>query len=190
MKLIQNTLAQIRRLERFVDRPWYPFVLAGLTFIDFFVVFVPSDGIVVASTLARPKKWFLVGFSMTMGSLLGGLLMALLTKHYGEPFIDWMSPGLLETQAWHTSEMWVDRWGVWALFGVAVSPLAQQPSIMLAALADMPLTWIGVALGGGRLVKFLGYAWVASHAPRLIGKLPALQQELQELHQPDEPPAK
>jgi len=187
MKIVKSALAQIRRLERYVDRPWYPFVLAGLTFIDFFVVFVPSDGIVVASAAARPKKWFLVGISMALGSLLGGVLVAVLAKDLGEPFIEWLAPGLLDSKSWQTSEAWVDRWGFWAVFVVAASPLAQQPSVLLAALADMPLLGIGTALGAGRALKFLTYAWIASHAPRLAAKMPAVKHDLEELNEAKKP---
>ncbi|MEO5666566.1 MAG: hypothetical protein ABIR96_00765, partial [Bdellovibrionota bacterium] len=172
MPFVKNAVARIRRLERYADRPWYPFVLAGLTFIDFFIVIIPSDGIVFAAAAARPKKWAVVAFSMTLGSLMGGLVLAALGKHFGEPFIDWLAPGLLNSKSWHTSELWFEKWGFWAVFTVAASPLAQQPSILLAALADMSLFWIGLALGTGRSVKFFGYAWVASHAPRLLSKIP------------------
>jgi membrane protein YqaA with SNARE-associated domain len=189
MKIVQAVMAQIRRLENFVDRPWYPFALAFLTMIDFFVVFIPSDGIIVASVAAKPRKWIVFGVAMAAGSLIGGLLMALLTKHLGQPFIDWLAPGILSSPSWLTTEAWVDRWGFWALFAVAASPLAQQPTILLAAITDMPYFWIGVALGSGRLIKFLGYAWVASHAPKLLSKIPALKHELDELHESPPPAA-
>jgi len=187
MKIVKSVLERIRLLERYVDRPWYPFVLAGLTFIDFFVVIIPSDGIAVASVLARPKKWISVAVAMALGSLIGGLLLAVLTKQFGEPFIDWIFPGILNTESWHTSELWVEKWGFWAVFALAASPMAQQPGVLLAALTDMPFLWIGIALGGGRLIKFLVYAWIASHAPRLIMKMPAVKHELEELHDPGKP---
>ncbi len=181
MKLFAKALSGIRRLRRYVDRPWYPFVLGTLTFLDFFVVFVPSDGIIVASAVARPKKWFTLGVAMALGSLIGGVFMAELSRHYGESFITWISPGLLNSEAWEMAETWLENHGIWALFLIAASPLAQQPSVLLAGLTDMPITHIGIAIGSGRLLKFLAYAWIASHTPKLLKKIPALSGELEEL---------
>jgi membrane protein YqaA with SNARE-associated domain len=118
---------------------------------------------------------------MALGSLLGGILLAELSRHYGEPFINWMSPGLLNSESWQLAESWIERHGVWALFLVAASPFAQQPSILLGGLTDMPLYEIAFALGTGRLIKFLTYAWIASHTPKLVKKIPALSGELEEL---------
>jgi len=185
VRLVQRTLKWVRQLQKYVDRPWYPLVLAGLTFSDLFIVVVPSDGIVVASSAARPKKWFLIGCSMTLGSVLGALLLAALTHAMGESFINWLSPNLLDSEVWIVTTGWFDRWGVWAVFLVAISPLAQQPIILMAAMADMPLPIIGLCVGGGRLIKFLGYAWIASHSPKLINKIPALRDELKDLDDPE-----
>lgn len=185
MKIVAKALGAIRGLRRYVDRPWYPFALAGLTMIDFFVVFIPSDGIIVASAMARPKRWVSLGIAMALGSLIGGLILAAVAQHFGEPFINWISPGLLDSEAWLTSEAWLERHGIWALFLVAASPLAQQPSILLAGLTDMPIWEIGLALASGRLLKFLAYAWIASHTPKLVKKIPALSGELEELVEGD-----
>lgn len=181
MKLVSKALAGVRALRRYVDRPWFPFALAGLTFIDFFVVFIPSDGIIVASSMARPKKWFSMAVWMSVGSLLGGVLLAIVTRHYGEPFIAWLSPNLLSSHAWKLSEAWIEKHGVGAMFLIAASPLAQQPSMLLAGLANVSMSEIALALGTGRLIKFLVYSWIASHTPKLIKKIPAIGGELEDL---------
>lgn len=183
IKIVSKALSAIRGLRRYVDRPWYPFALAFLTCIDFFVVFVPSDGIIVVSSMARPKRWVTLAVAMSLGSLIGGVIMAAITQHYGEPFISWISPGLLESQTWQSSEAWLEQHGLWALFLVAFSPLAQQPSMLLAGLTDMPLYEIALALGSGRLLKFLCYSWIASHAPKYLEKIPTLKGELGELEE-------
>lgn len=183
MSLVHRILHHIRRLQKYIDKPWYPFVLMGLTFADLFIVIVPSDGIVVASAAARPKKWFLIGASLALGSLVGSICLALITKHFGEPFIHWMSPSLLGSETWIKAELWFSDWSVWAVFASAASPLAQQPIIFIAAIADMPLHWLALAVGCGRLLKFLSYAWIASHSPKLLKKIPALDDELKALEE-------
>lgn len=178
-------LTWLQNLEKNADRPWYPFILAALALVDLFIVIVPNDGIIVVSTASRPKKWFVFGLAMTMGSLVGSLLLALLTRHYGEAFINWLSPSLLSSETWLWTENFFKEWGVWAVLGAAASPMAQQPTILLAALSEMPYSYLALCVFIGRAFKFLSYAWVASHFPKLLKKLPGLNKELRDLKRPN-----
>jgi hypothetical protein len=182
MKIIARSLAGIRRLQSYIDHSWYLFAVGFLAFVDFFVVFIPGDGIIVVSAASRPRRWWLLGGSMALGSLLGGLALAMLVKSFGEPFIEWLAPALFESALWVRAEEWMEGWGVWAIAAIGASPFAQQPSVVIASLADMSLGWIALGLGGGRFFKFLLYAWIASHAPRLLAKIPTLKEELKELN--------
>jgi membrane protein YqaA with SNARE-associated domain len=181
MKLFAKVFSGIRKLRRYVDRPWYPFAIAGLSAIDFFVIIIPSDGIIVASAIARPRKWISLSLAMAIGSLLGGFIMALIVRHYGESFISWFSPNLLLAESWQTFRLWIEDNGMWAIFIVAISPIVQQPVILLAGLTDMPIYEMVISLGVGRVIKFLVYGWVASHTPKVLNRIPTLKGELEDL---------
>lgn len=183
MVIFYKALSGVRKLRRYVDRPWYPFALAGLSLLDFFVVIIPTDGVAVVSAMARPKKWVLIALSLAVGSMLGGLLVAELVRVYGDSFVNWLSPGVMASATWQNSENWLEQHGLWALFLVALSPLPQQPSVLFAGLTDMPLYELAIALGLGRSIKFLTYGWIASHAPKLVRRIPALKHELEELEE-------
>jgi membrane protein YqaA with SNARE-associated domain len=188
VRFLKNFGLWFRDLQRFIDRPWFPLALMSLTAIDLFVVIIPSDGIVLAAAMARPRRWFVTGFAMALGSVIGGVALAALTHSFGLPFVEWLSPGISSGESWVTAEAWLESLGLWLIFLIGASPLAQQPVLMLAALTNMPLTTMGLALLAGRLVKFLGYAWVGAKAPGLIRKLPFMRKEFDDVEGANDAP--
>ena len=61
--------------------------------------------------------------------------------------------------------MWVTRYGAWALFLIAATPLPQTPAIAFAAITRLPVLEVLVALFAGKLLKYSIYAWLVARFP-------------------------
>ena len=73
-----------------------------------------------------------------------------------------------------------EKYGLLLVFFVAVTPLIQQPAVILASLANTPLVELAVVVFTGRFIKFLIMAYVGSHAPQMLSKLWGLKDELRD----------
>lgn len=57
----------------------------------------------------------------------------------------------------------------------------QQPAVILASLADTPLSQLAAVIFVGRFIKFMIMAYVGSHAPRLLERMWGLKGELEDV---------
>lgn len=178
---MMRVLGYVKILQKYAHRAWYAPVAGLLALLDVFLVVIPTDGIVVSSAMLTPRRWFWLATWVTVGSTLGTLLLAFLVEKHGLPWILHYYPGLEQSTTWTWTLQFFDRYGLFLVFAIAASPLMQQPAVILAALANTPLPVLAAVIFAGRLIKFAAVAWVASHAPRLLGKLWGLKDELREL---------
>ncbi|MES2856979.1 MAG: hypothetical protein V4692_14015, partial [Bdellovibrionota bacterium] len=152
-----------------------------LAFADIFVVFLPTDGILISSSMLRPKKWLTLAFAITIGSTLASIALAIIVQRQGLPWVIETYPGIDQSQAWIWADSFFEKYGLLLVFAIGASPFFQQPSVILAALANTPVLHIGLALFTGRLMKYLVFSYVASHTPRLLSKLWGMKSELEEV---------
>jgi membrane protein YqaA with SNARE-associated domain len=170
-----------------VDRWWYSPVLGFLAFIDLFVVVIPTDGLIITSSMAVPKKIYSLALWTTIGSTLGSVAYAYFFSVYGWDLVHIFINDIESTQVWIHTESFFHQYGGFLLFLVALSPLAQQPAIILAALSHTPLMTIFLLVLLGRLMKYLFLAYISTHAPRLLAKLWGIQSEIEEVEREDVP---
>jgi membrane protein YqaA with SNARE-associated domain len=168
-------------LQAFADRFWYPQLVGLLAALDNFIVVIPNDGILISSSMLTPKRWFTLAFWIAVGSTVGAVGLATLTNIHGLPWIIELFPGADQSATWSMTESFFHKYGLIVLFVVAVSPLVQQPAIILASLADTPIFLIASAIFSGRFIKFLLMAYIGSHAPRLIGRMWGIKGELEDV---------
>lgn len=159
------------RLRRYSDRWWFLPLNALLAGADYFVAVIPTDGLLISCTLLKPKHWIRNAAAFTVGSTVGGIALAAVTTYYGNDFVHRWMPALSEGSFWKTTESWISSYGAWALFGLAVSPLAIIPAVVLCGLAKLPLLHVAVALLTGRIFKYFSLAWVTVYAPHWLGRL-------------------
>lgn len=158
-------------LQRYVYRLWYPPLIGFLAALDNLIVIVPTDGILVSSTMLTPKRWILLATSISVGSTLGALILAGLVEFHGLPWVLNFYPGLEETRTWIWSMDFFNEYGLVVVFVVAMTPLMQQPAVILASLAMTPLIELAAVIFVGRFLKYLVMGYLASHAPRLLQKI-------------------
>lgn len=176
----EKILKFIQLLQKYVDRFWYPLFIGFLAALDNIVIIIPNDGILISSSMLTPKRWFILALNVAIGSTIGALALAALVELQGLPWILEFYPGIINTKVWDLSMEFFEKYGLLLVFVVAVTPLMQQPAVILASLANTPLLKLAVVIFIGRFIKFLIMAYLGSHAPRLLKKMWGLQGELQE----------
>ncbi|MBX3019367.1 MAG: hypothetical protein KF767_15885 [Bdellovibrionaceae bacterium] len=172
---------QVLRMEAYADRPWYPFLIGLLAGLDNLIVVVPTDGILISSILLQPKRWLRMSFAITLGSSLGGLVLAWLVQHHGLPLIETYYPSLLTTKSWVWTEYLFDNYGLIVLFAVAATPIMQHPAIVLTALSGTSLLSLFMVMIAGRALKYLFLGYISAKMPALLGRLWGVRKELEEV---------
>jgi membrane protein YqaA with SNARE-associated domain len=175
---------QIRRwvalLQHYVDRLWYGPLIGLLAALDNFLVVIPNDGILISSSMLVPKRWFTFAFCVAIGSAVGGTLLAAFVEYYGLAMVLHYYPGIDQSESWAMTQKFFEQYGLLVVFTVAITPLIQQPAVILAGLANTPLFKVALVIFFGRWIKFMVMAYVGSHAPRLLSRLWGLESELKD----------
>lgn len=171
----------VKLLQYYIDRAWYLPLLSLLAILDTFLVVIPTDGITISSSMLKPAKWFYFGVFSAIGSAVGGIILCYVVQLYGIQVVESLFPHIQASGAWIQTQKFFDEYGLWLLFVIAATPLSQQPVLILAVLAKVPLLQIFLITLVGRWVKFALLAYVGSHAPHLIKKFWGVQDELKEV---------
>lgn len=157
--------------------------MAFLAGLDNFVIVVPTDGLLISSTLLAPRKWFRFWLLTAVGSSLGALGVAALIQVFGFVVIQNFFPSLVTSSAWIWTESFFHQYGLWLLLFVAATPLVQHPAIILSVLAKHPLGQIFLVIFLGRLFKYFVMTWAARYAPAKLSKLWGVQDEIQQVEE-------
>ena len=179
-KLHTQIQAYALKLEKYADRFWYAPLIGILAILDNIIVVIPNDGILIASAMLIPKRWVLFAFSVAIGSSIGAVVLALLVEHQGGPWVMELFPGIDKSQIWIWTKEFFEKYGLIVVFVVGLSPILQQPVIIIAALASTPLYKLAAVIFLGRLIKYLLMAYLGSHSPRLLKKIWGIESELKD----------
>ncbi len=173
-KFLQETIARVKR-------PWFPFLLAALAFLDHFILIVPIDGLLCLSVLLNPALWKRKGVATTIGSTLGAFTLAVLIRIYGLDAFQSFFPHVVASQSWSWSMEVIAKWGVLGLFFMMASPFMQQPAICLVGVGDTSLAVIFITILAGKGVKYAAFSSVASRFPHFLHKFKFISSELDEI---------
>jgi len=171
----------VKFLQTFVSRKWYPPFIAFLSALDNLILIIPNDGILISSTLLKPKYWFRFSVWITLGSTLGALLLALLVEFQGLPWLLNFFPELDQSDTWEWMSDFFSKYGLLLIFIVALAPIVQQPAVVMGALSEIPLSHLCLVLMVGRFLKFTLMTYVAAQAPQYLNKMWGVQSELKEV---------
>jgi membrane protein YqaA with SNARE-associated domain len=180
-KFHSNIQRYIKILQNYADRIWYPPLIGLLAALDNLIVIIPNDGILISSSMLTPRRWFALALCVAIGSTVGAVVLASFVETLGLEWILKMYPGINETKSWLWTENFFDKYGLLLVFVVAITPFMQQPAIILASLAETPLSLLAAIIFSGRFIKFLLMAYVGSHAPNFLNKMWGLKGELKEV---------
>lgn len=184
MRLTEKFHNRIRKfisiLQKYADRIWYPPFIGMLAALDNIVIIIPNDGILISSSMLTPRRWFTLAISVAIGSTIGAIVLAAFVETKGIEWILEMYPHMQETKSWIWTADFFEKYGMILVFVVAITPLMQQPAIILASLAETPLFLLAAVVFAGRLIKFLVMAYIGSHAPKLLNKMWGLKGELKD----------
>ncbi len=179
-KLHARISAATQYLQQYVNRWWYPPIISVLAALDNVIVVVPTDGILISSSMINPRRWHIFALAISIGSTAGAMFLSYLVEIHGLPWILQMYPGLDQTQTWIWTDQFFSQYGMYLVFAVAITPLIQQPTVILASLAGESILQIGIVVLAGRTIKFLLIAYLGSHAPKVLGRLWGIRGELED----------
>jgi membrane protein YqaA with SNARE-associated domain len=184
MKILEELHATIQtyvvKLEKHTDRIWYAPLIGILAALDNIIIIIPNDGILIASSMIAPKRWSIFAISVAIGSTVGAIALCLILKSQGLPWILNLYPGLDQSQAWILTERFFDQYGLIVVFIIGLSPLMQQPVVILAALAHTQLYALAAVIFAGRFIKYMLLAYIGSHSPKLLKKIWGIKDELKD----------
>ena len=179
-KLHSQIQVYVLKLEKFADRIWYPPLIGILAILDNLIIIIPNDGILVASSMLVPKRWAIFAISVAIGSTIGAVLLAFLVEYKGFPWILDVFPGIDKSQIWIWTLDFFNKYGLIVVFVVGLSPILQQPVIIISALALTPLSDLAIIIFLGRLIKYMVMAYLGSHSPRYLKKIWGIKDELKD----------
>lgn len=171
----------VAAFERFVDRWWYVPTLSLLAALDNLIVVIPTDGLLISSSMITPHRWLRFAVSVAVGSTAGAMVLAALVHRLGMPWILEFYPGVQESSSWVWTLKFLDGYGLLLVFAVALTPLMQQPVVILTTLAGTSYVSLAAVILAGRGIKYLGMSYIASHAPKLLNKLWGVKDELEDV---------
>jgi len=146
-------------------------LVGGIAFALTFSMLMPFVPVLITTVLARRERWRAIVLVSSFGSATAGVLLYLTFHHIGWNQLIEAYPDLLQTKAWIDVNRWVLAYGTWALFVIAASPFAQTPALVVAAVSDLPIPEVFLALLLGKLVKYGLWAWAAAKFPDWIHHL-------------------
>ncbi len=168
----------IRQFQKFIDRIWFTPLLGLLAALDSLIIIIPTDGLLISSTILKKTRWAYFAIAVAIGSTLGALVLVSLSDYLGLEKILEYYPGLDQSQIWKLTLDFFKKYGIIVVFIVGLTPFSQQPALIIAGLIHNSFIGLAIAIFSSRLIKYLVMAYIASHAPKLLNKMWGLKDEL------------
>jgi membrane protein YqaA with SNARE-associated domain len=168
----------IRQFQKFIDRFWFTPLLSLLAALDSLIIIIPTDGLLISSTILKKQRWWSFALAVAIGSSLGALVLVSLSDYLGLEKILEYYPGLDQSHVWQLTMEFFKKYGIIVVFIVGLTPFSQQPALIIAGLIHNSFFGLSIAIFVSRIIKYLIMAYIASHAPKLLNKMWGLKDEL------------
>jgi hypothetical protein len=153
-------------LRKHVDRPGFLPVASLVSAADFFLPILPTQSVLVGSTLLRPQRWRRIALAFVLGGALGGTALAACLQFLAPT----LTEALLPTANARLEEVraFLGSYGALGLFLLTIVPWPMRSGVAVCALAGVPLLHILLALLAGRSLGFGGLAFLISRGSRVL----------------------
>ncbi|KXB30071.1 hypothetical protein AT959_11875 [Dechloromonas denitrificans] len=135
----------------------YPLLVALLAILSAGTSLYPFGPVIVAATVFAPQRWLGVIVGATLGAVCGATGLTFFIRWLGLGLLDAYFPEIRQSAMWSHSEYWIGQYGELAIAAIAALPVPQMPALVLAALGEMSLATLALALLAGKLLKYSLY---------------------------------
>lgn len=156
----------------------YPFIVAALAALDLFILVVPTDALLISAVFLKPRRWISISLVVAFGSALGALALAGIAADFPNHLPQALTVGA-DGGAWEKTRNIFEHYGFWALTILSISPVPQQPGVVIAGLSQVPLWDVFASVFLGRIVKYLLFSYLATYAPDLLTRFKSLRKEME-----------
>ena len=117
------------------------------------------------AVLIAPRRWLVLGLLCGMASGMGAAVLVELFQYFGRELVISRFPELVESVTWQLASDWLESYGLFALMIIAGSPMPQTPALFLYSLVNPSATGVLIAVGTGKMLKYVFLAWATAHYP-------------------------
>lgn len=160
---LEGTL--VRLLRRAADGRGFLAVCAALAFASTATASFPVTAVVLPAALLAPTRWRAITVCCALGSAAAATMLVMGFHHLGWSALYERFPEMLTHPQWHRVMGWAARYGIAALFVIAVSPLPQTPALVFFGATQHDYLGVAAAMFAGKLVKYGALAWMAARFP-------------------------
>lgn len=118
---------------------------------------IPVEVVLLPIMMADRKRVFLHGLAVTLGNLVGALIVYGLAWWWANDgssgLEDWVGAGALEE-----FRRLFEEYGFWAIVFVGVSPIPLQAALVVAGAAAYPVGLFTLAVGLGRGIRYFTFS--------------------------------
>lgn len=169
MRIFEKLYHAVIKFSRNQNAPWY---LAGLSFIESFILpFPPPDVMLAPMSLARPQKAMYFASLTLVSSVLGGIVGCLI----GAFLLDQVQPLIVDwgyQASYEKVTLWFAQWGFWAVLIAGFSPVPYKIFTIAAGALGLAFLPFLIASIIGRGARFFLVAWcLATYGPSIESRL-------------------
>ncbi|MFZ2629141.1 MAG: VTT domain-containing protein, partial [Rugosibacter sp.] len=125
----------------------------------------PVTAVVVPASLLAPGRWRQIAVTTALGSALGATLLVIVCHHLGWSQVYRHFPEFVGNARWGEVMAWMSRYGLLALFVIALSPLPQTPALVFAGIVRHDYADVFAVMLAGKFFKYGAYAWLTASFP-------------------------
>ena len=169
MRIFENIYHRVISFSRYRHAPWY---LAGLSFVESFILpFPPPDVMLAPMSLANPGRAIYFATLTMVSSVIGGVVGYLI----GAFLLEQVQPFIVEwgyQSSFDTVTAWFSEWGFWAVLIAGFSPVPYKIFTISAGALSLAFVPFLIASIIGRGARFYLVAWaLATFGPAIEPRL-------------------
>jgi membrane protein YqaA with SNARE-associated domain len=163
----------LRRLQAFAGSWWFPWLVGAFSGLNVGLVMftAPITFLFLSAVWARPDRRYYSAVANAIGTTVGAAAVVYLVQTHGVGYLTDAFPQMFAHEGWGKTKALIQSYGPLGVALISAMPIALQPIILFATLAEInPAVLVGCILVG-RTVKYSFMAWSLSAAPALLGYL-------------------